>query len=427
MSSILVSIIIPVYNAEKHLEECLDSCLRQTLEEVEIICVNDESTDGSADILERYKAEYANIIVLNQKNQGSGIARNFGMKHASGEFIAFMDSDDYYPNKDVLKKLYNTAIEKKVRICGGSMVSLGNESDKSHTFEENKLMYYREFQGTFSFVQFLYLTSFLRKNKITFPLYRRYQDSPFFVTAMVKADQFYVISDRVYVYRNTDKFVSYSNANISLDVLNSILDILIISKRNQLEKLHTNRVITLMEESIPYVYKLIYNKNKDVRKCYEKALSEIDEILLERDGRNIKKPKLLSDNEISQIVDQSLRKEKELLERINSYENVLIYGAGWVGRRFYHYLLQRGCSVNITFMVSAENPNCTACGKQVKSIKECVGKRNDALVIIANRYDSKEMKETAQKYQFKNIEIVSYEEIQLFGADIMEENALKIF
>lgn len=120
MCSIPVSVIIPIYNGERHLEECLDSCLEQTLRSIEIICINDGSTDNTEKILNKYVERHENIVILNQKNQGSGAARNLGIKHANGEFAAFMDSDDFYPDKDALKKLYNAAIENKVFVCGGS-------------------------------------------------------------------------------------------------------------------------------------------------------------------------------------------------------------------------------------------------------------------------------------------------------------------
>ena len=97
MCNIKVSIIIPIYNAEKHLEECLESCIHQTLEEIEIICVNDGSTDDTEIMLNRYAFKHDKIIILKQQNQGAGSARNLGMKYVRGEFIAFMDSDDYYP------------------------------------------------------------------------------------------------------------------------------------------------------------------------------------------------------------------------------------------------------------------------------------------------------------------------------------------
>lgn len=82
MSDICVSVIIPIYNVKRHLEECLDSCLKQTLKSLEIICVNDGSTDNAETILERYAKEDSNIVVLNQENQGQGTARNLGMMYA---------------------------------------------------------------------------------------------------------------------------------------------------------------------------------------------------------------------------------------------------------------------------------------------------------------------------------------------------------
>ena len=92
-----LSIIIPVYNTEKYLEECLNSLLRQNLkpEEYEIICINDGSTDKSGDILNRYSLKYKNIKVINTENGGVSRARNTGLAHAIGDYIWFVDSDDF--------------------------------------------------------------------------------------------------------------------------------------------------------------------------------------------------------------------------------------------------------------------------------------------------------------------------------------------
>ena len=87
---IKVSVIIPVYNAEKYLEECLDSLLRQTFTDMEIICVDDGSTDSSAEILKRFQEKDRRIRVLFQENQYAGIARNNGMKIAQGEYLLFL-------------------------------------------------------------------------------------------------------------------------------------------------------------------------------------------------------------------------------------------------------------------------------------------------------------------------------------------------
>lgn len=90
-----ISVVVPVYNAEKYLPLCLDSILAQTYENFEVICVDDGSTDGSGNVLDKYAAEDARINVIHQKNGGVSAARNSGLKLASGDYIYFMDSDDF--------------------------------------------------------------------------------------------------------------------------------------------------------------------------------------------------------------------------------------------------------------------------------------------------------------------------------------------
>lgn len=103
---IKVSVIIPVYNAEKYLEECLDSLLRQTFTDMEIICVDDGSTDSSVEILKRFQEKDRRIRVLTQENQYAGIARNNGMKIAQGEYLLFLDADDFFEDT-LLEKTYS--------------------------------------------------------------------------------------------------------------------------------------------------------------------------------------------------------------------------------------------------------------------------------------------------------------------------------
>ncbi len=103
-----VSVIVPIYNNEKYLKECLDSICNQTLTDIEIICVNDGSEDNSLKIIEEYKQKDNRIILINQDNLGVSAARNNGIKIATGEYIGFVDSDDYIDN-DFYEKLYNAA------------------------------------------------------------------------------------------------------------------------------------------------------------------------------------------------------------------------------------------------------------------------------------------------------------------------------
>lgn len=90
-----ISIIVPVYNTEKFLEKCLNSLINQTLKDIEIICINDGSTDKSLQILEKFANKDKRIQIINQTNSGLSVARNIGIKKAKGEYIGFVDSDDW--------------------------------------------------------------------------------------------------------------------------------------------------------------------------------------------------------------------------------------------------------------------------------------------------------------------------------------------
>lgn len=106
---IKISVIIPVYNAEKYLRECLDSVIGQTLQDIEIICVDDGSTDNSLSVLQEYAVKDARLKIVAQANQGAAAARNVGMAAAQGEYLAFLDADDLYC-LEALQKAYNKAI-----------------------------------------------------------------------------------------------------------------------------------------------------------------------------------------------------------------------------------------------------------------------------------------------------------------------------
>ncbi len=104
----LISVIIPVYNVEKYLRECVDSVLCQTYQNVEIILVNDGSTDSSGEICDEYVEKDERVTVIHQKNGGPSITRNTGLENANGKYIYFLDSDDYIEN-NALELLVNTA------------------------------------------------------------------------------------------------------------------------------------------------------------------------------------------------------------------------------------------------------------------------------------------------------------------------------
>ncbi len=105
-----ISVILPIYNTSKYLRQCLDSIVNQTLKDIEIICIDDGSTDNSLDIVKEYTAKDPRVKFLTQPNQGQGVARNKGIDLAEGEYIGFVDTDDWI-ELNMYQKMYTTAIE----------------------------------------------------------------------------------------------------------------------------------------------------------------------------------------------------------------------------------------------------------------------------------------------------------------------------
>ncbi len=134
-----VSVIVPVYNVEKFLERCLESIINQTLKDIEIICVNDGSTDKSEQILEEFKTKDNRIIIINQENAGVSAARNKGIDIATGEYIGFVDSDDWI-DLDFYEKLYNTAKKHDADIAVAGIIKLNKHNKKYHLKIEDEVV-----------------------------------------------------------------------------------------------------------------------------------------------------------------------------------------------------------------------------------------------------------------------------------------------
>ena len=175
---IKISVIVPVYNKEQYIEKCIESIVSQKLQEIEIICINDGSTDRSLSKLRELEEHNSNLRVIDQSNQGVGAARNNGIQSSRGEYISFMDADDFYPDNDTLGKLYRKAKENNALICGGSFSSLKNGDViteyegmySGYTFEKEGMMDYSEYQYDFGFQRFIYSRRLLMDNGIKSPI-----------------------------------------------------------------------------------------------------------------------------------------------------------------------------------------------------------------------------------------------------------------
>ena len=128
-----ISVIIPIYNAEMYIEECIESVRKQTIQDLEIVCVDDGSLDDSESIIQKIASKDLRIKLIRQKNQGAGNARNNGLKNAMGKYVAFLDADDYFYDIDALKKMVERCEKDKVNVCG----SFSKRNDNNRIMELN--------------------------------------------------------------------------------------------------------------------------------------------------------------------------------------------------------------------------------------------------------------------------------------------------
>lgn len=249
-----VSIILPVFNGEKHLAVCLDSALKQTLSEIEIICVDDGSQDDSASIIQSYAQLDSRVRYVYQTNRGSGAARNHGMSIATGEFISFLDADDRYPSADVLSSLISGIKQSGALVAGGgvalrngdTVIPGNNRGDEWH-FPIEGLKEYADYQFDYGYQRFIFSRPLLIENDITFPDYLRYQDPPFLVKALTRARQFYGVCIDTYDYRVSHKQVTWNDRKVC-DLVKGIRDCFLIAAQYDLQKLQSRTFHRLNSE-----------------------------------------------------------------------------------------------------------------------------------------------------------------------------------
>ncbi|MBD5532326.1 MAG: glycosyltransferase family 2 protein [Lachnospiraceae bacterium] len=234
-----ISVIMPVYNRAQTLPKAVRSVLRQTLREIELLCVNDGSTDNTVMVLKKLAKNDPRVKVLSQRNAGAGPARNYGLKRAKGEFVAFLDSDDWYASDDVLAKLYEKAVEHHVQAClGGSRCAKRGtlqplEGPGKIFFTKEALISYQDYQFTHGYCRGIYERRMLMDHNICFPPYRRFEDPPFFVSAMVCAGRFYALPDIVLIYDESRHYqkIHWDERTVT-DILKGIRDVLCIAKEH---------------------------------------------------------------------------------------------------------------------------------------------------------------------------------------------------
>lgn len=210
-----ITVIIPVYNVERYLSQCLNSVIKQTYTNFEIIAINDGSTDGSLNILNQYKMKYRNIYIINQENQGQSIARNKGIERATGDYIYFLDADDYIATNtfQILIETfeeYNVDLIKfsaEIVIDGIDIQVNKNRYNFDQYFNENKIYRKDEFLDlnikSFSASPVLYIVKreILQSNKIRYKAGIIHEDDLFTSEVLLNTNKAVYISENFYKRR----------------------------------------------------------------------------------------------------------------------------------------------------------------------------------------------------------------------------------
>ena len=302
-----VSVIIPVYNVEQYLSKCLESIINQTLQDIEIICINDGSTDNSLQILEEYAQKDSRIIVINQQNQGVGEARNKGLEIARGDYIWFVDSDDYV-ERNGLDYVYEKSKENNADIvCFGV-----NNICKSTIISGHTNQYLSEINMTCQidlnikkhFLHNIWDKLFSRKfiqNIIKFPNgILTAEDGIFNLFCLYKEPKYLFINKILYNYR-TDRNLSATNDKKNV-INNDLKAFKYITTSNAFQATNEQYKIITIDKFIDGILYYFYKyENKDYELLYIKQIEEyknyitqnIDKEILNK-CNNIKKLKKLT-------------------------------------------------------------------------------------------------------------------------------------
>ena len=391
---IKISVIVPVYNAERYLAQCLDSVLAQTLEEIEILCVDDGSTDGSGEILDRYSQRDKRMKVVHKENGGYGSAMNVGLDAAVGEYIGIVESDDC-----ILPEMYQVLYEEAV---SGSLDVV--KSDSFFWYEKNGYKkrvhhahlepYYDRILGDLDrniFFDFymniwtgIYKKAFLISENIRFHESpgASYQDNGFWLQTLIYCKNAKWISKAFYLYRQDNEASSVK----SMDK--------VFAMAKEYEYIEECLLERGDFQYLPYCYyyKMLRHKGNFLRigdkhkrefcmkiqsdyikyKGYIKGFGELDKWL----KRVVSEP--------DRFCGEAIKTKQEITKRLEKAKALIIYGAGNHGDRVFRGLMNEGYYGAVScFAVSQASMERSMAGKRILKIDDAVKRYPEALVVVA--------------------------------------------
>lgn len=356
---------MPVYNAEPYLHESMDSLVNQTLKEIEIICVNDGSTDGSLSILEEYAKQDDRVVVISQDNQGQGVARNAGLSLAKGEYISFLDPDDFFSVETFLE-----SYEKAKKLDLDVLVFAVEGFDKNTKERYPLNVFFRE-QNTpqkdvysykdmldsifrtfnFSACNKIFRRDFINQHSIKFALIRKAEDIAFTSRALVKAQRMSGIRKVFLHYRTGNPFSTDATLyKVPLDGYYALKDIMIFLKeegypqviQDHFAQVSLGYLMVFLNNSYHYFkeFRILYNH---IRENIENdfGIGKLEPSKLQRIHYEnyLKILNLPFDAYLHDLLMEKEKKEKYNFVRLirQSYPNLSFFGAGVECQRMLTY------------------------------------------------------------------------------------------
>ena len=334
-----VSVIVPVYNAQKTLERCLNALISQTYKDFEVICVDDGSKDSSFEILKQYSERDQRIKVYSQENHGPAYTRHFAISQSNGEYLMFCDADDWYEN-DMLKSMVETLEKENVDIvmCDTNIIDItnGKLTDRAFQHYNNILRIKGRIDLTLdnnaigqinlTLWNKIFRKNIIEKNNIEYPTKYEHDDSMFFYKYILHCHTYYGLDKCLYNYVVGDsdsimgKLLNYTNKGKQFDFIYAWNDFWDFYIKTEHSKSVTNTFLKMHFYTFKHFYTMLNPQDKQLAFKYIKDFIQKNQILL----INTQFKKLYKINNFNRFDKYLSGHNLKPLEMVFSIKNVLI-------------------------------------------------------------------------------------------------------
>lgn len=447
MNEVKVSVIIPTYNAEKYIIQCIDSIINQTYSNIEIICIDDGSTDSTITIISQYIESDSRIQLLKQEHQYAGQARNLGMKHASGKYLLFLDADDFF-NESMIEKAVLDAekTQSDIVIWDGQIYDTqsGEVSStdwmlntsylsENRTFSAQEISNYLYQFTSSNLWNKLFRNEFIMEQGIIFQQTKRANDVYFTSMALASAKTISILEDKLVFYRvNNQDSLQGSNKKDTVHFYEalyfaqeelkrrglypvfeqSFCNLCLVHCINELNDRKTGEDFVVIYQQLKnIIFEKLHLTSKDQDFYYRENYSNLFNKIQSKSAvdflfdqwqesmRDYDKNHLKHEKQCSEYIEQLKEKIWRFpYEKIKKGSKVIIYGSGNIGKDYYNQLETTGFC-NVILWVDKQFEQYRKACLKVETPDKIFGCDFDYLIIAIR---NKEVQEEVRSYLLRN-------------------------